>query len=238
MEDSEYDWTALDWKSPKGQLLVRFTAVHEAGHAVARWYLERTQYLGRRYVCPYVEHVTISREGEPVVGSCGTINADRAGLVAADPFCFPMGGIQFADDIPTAERRRFAKLFHTSAMADIIFTMAGPIAEQIHKAALDRRLYDEPCTDADDWLATESDDDFAAGIEEGTDCWQVEQRIPMLGRRWRLHLERCFTTADHIVRQHQAHIHALADALVERGTVEGDEAWRLFDEIGAPIRPD
>jgi ATP-dependent Zn protease len=66
----------------------------------------------------------------------------------------------------------------------------------------------------------------------GTDGWMVEHCITLLGRRWRLHLERAFALSDQIVRSHQPHIHALAKALTERGLIEGEEVEQIFAAQG------
>jgi hypothetical protein len=163
---------------------------------------------------------------------------DGSGLCAAEPCILPFISPvrKLEDGLSKRQRKALARSVRLLACADIIIAMAGPIAEHIHLSSLaDAKEWDEPYEDATDWRWQEKDRAFAAeGGEEGTDSWQVEQRIEMLGRRWRLHLDRAFGLADRIVRNHQPHIHALASALVERGMIDGDEIEEMFDGIRRP----
>jgi len=173
MDDFQEAWRKADPKI-KAEMLYRW-AVHEAGHAVARWVLDQRNYIG--HPLPLLRHVAISLDGGPIPGSHG-VHTDLNGVCAADPcFFWPTDDpLSRGYPIPLPVVRRLVS-------ADVIHTMAGPIAEKIH----DGESYD----DAEHWRCDESDRAFAAyGGEEGTDGWQVEQRIPLLGRRWRLHLDR------------------------------------------------
>jgi hypothetical protein len=107
------------------------------------------------------------------------------------------------------------------ACADIVYTMAGPIAEAIHDG--------HPYEDWLDWLWSEDDRASLAGCKIGTDSWQVQCMIAVLGRRWRLHTEGSFSLADQIVRNHQPRIHALAEALTERGLIDGEEVEAILE---------
>lgn len=218
------------WRSPAGQAVVRAYAIHEAGHAVGRWYLDRTRFVGRNFFFPELRHVMISREGEPVKGRLSD-EANFGGVCSGDPCTSP--DLRSLADVyklmPTKEQRRRIRAWRQMALADIIYTMAGPIAEEIHRAC------GEEFENAGDWLDVLGDEVLHDECEgEGTDWWQVMQRIPLLGRRWRLHLDRAFELADRVVRDHQQHVEALADALVDRGLVEGDDVMNLFDRIGPP----
>jgi hypothetical protein len=204
----------------KAELLYR-CGVHEAGHAVAWWALDQMRYLGRYVTLPHLSHVAISLDGGEIQGSRG-MHADLDGVCAADPcFWWP-----WTDPLP----RDFsmARGARRSASCDIVRTMAGPIAERFHDG--------DPYQDAYHWRCEESERSLdAEGGERGTDSWHVECSIAVLGRRWRLHLERAFALADQIVRGHQPHIHALAKALVTRGLVEGEEVEAIFQAQGAVL---
>lgn len=123
------------------------------------------------------------------------------------------------------------------ASADIVHIMAGPIAQAIHDTAADVDGWQSTIEDAADWLSREADNAIGTydGDASGTDWWQVDKRIPLLGRRWRLHLDNAFTLADHIVRSHQAHVDALTGALVERRKLDGQAAWDVLDSVGDPV---
>jgi hypothetical protein len=197
--------------------VVALTAVHESGHAVARWCLDRSGFLGHAF--PRLRHVEISRTGEPVGGF--------AGVCVGSPCIMPGMRFVFGDEYTPARRRWFAAQVRRSATADCAHIMAGPISEALHSD-------DEgPIEDASDWLRRQEDEASLSDDEVGTDFWNVDQRIPLLGRRWRLHLDRAFWLADQIVRGHQPHIEALASALIARGMIRGAEVEQLFDRIAA-----
>jgi hypothetical protein len=219
MEDFKTAWRNADPKI-RAELTYRW-GVHEAGHAVARWALDQMGYLGRYATLPCLKHVAINLDGGGVEGS-REMRSDLNGVCAADPcFFWPTNApLPKNYPIPPSVVRRLA-------CADIIHTMAGPIAEMLH----DGVPYENACG----WRWGEIDraSDAAEG-ERGTDSWHVECKIALLGRRWRLHLERAFQLADRIVRDHQPHIRTLAAALVERGVIGGEEVEAIFDAIGLP----
>lgn len=209
---------------------LRETAIHEAGHAVARWWLDRTQFLGRGYIFPDLDHVAVMLdEGEALYDARGFEVPASVGICAADALMQPaierIISKQAPPHINTPARRRFLR---QAAAADCAQTMAGPIAEHLARG--------EPLADWADWHQRIGEEDFAEGHEEGTDHWRVWQRQPFLGRRWRLHLQRAFETADHIVRRHQPHIEALAAALALHGEIDGEEVYRLFDDAGPAVK--
>jgi hypothetical protein len=204
----------------KADMLYRW-GVHEAGHAVARWALDQMNYLG--YPLPALRHVAVSLDGKGVLGS-GGMRADLNGVCAAGPCFFwptehPLPKDYF---IPMRVVRRLVT-------ADMVYTMAGPIAQQIHD--------NDPYEDASHWRWDQHEhaELVVGNAGPGGDSWLVEHSINLLGRRWRLHLERAFALADQIVRTHQTHIHTLAKALTERGLIDGEEVEQIFAAQGSPV---
>ena len=215
-------WQRVDPES-KAKILYR-SAVHEAGHAVAVWYLDQVRYLGRYFTMPHLHHVAISLEGGGVRGVRGP--RDDAGGIVALGDRFPRSPRMPADyPVSTALVRR-------SVIAMAIAAMAGPIAAQAHDDSTYTRERWRDWTarsieNADDWRGHAADYEVAADDGE----YVAEKLIPLLGRRWRLHLDRAFTMADRIVRGHQLHIETLATALIARGLIEGEEVEAIFREI-------
>jgi hypothetical protein len=99
---------------------------------------------------------------------------------------------------------------------------AGPIAEA--------RNAGDSWLDEFDWRLSVDDP------ESCTDLQRVEGTIPKLGRRWRAHLDRAWTRADGIVDRHWRQIRKLAAALLQRGDVEGEEAFTICDAAGPASR--
>jgi hypothetical protein len=214
VDDFQEAWRKADPKI-RAEMLYRW-GVHEAGHAVARWTLDRMNYIG--HPLPVLRHVAISLDGGPIPGSRG-LHTNLNGVCAAHPCFFWPWRAPLPRSCPTPPR-----MVRRLVTADVAHTMAGPIAEKIHDG--------EPYADADHWLCEESELAWIAEDgEEGTDSWQVERCIALFGRRWRLHLDRAFALADQIVRTHQPHIHALAKALTERGLIEGEEIKEIFARV-------
>jgi hypothetical protein len=133
------------------------------------------------------------------------------------------------------DRRRDRKEWQDVAYKKIIHAMAGPVAEVIcdNKKA-DQRLLAIPV-----WMLTDHKAATRAFsvvyrevFSEGSDWWHVQQYIPMLGRRWRLHMKRAFKRTMKLVSDHPLHIGFLAGALVKRGRIEGDDVRATFMAAG------
>jgi hypothetical protein len=160
---------------------------------VARWYLDRTRYIG--HMMPGLRHVAVSLNGEPLMTGRGQLRHDLDGLCAGDfcilPFKPSKGNLH---GWAKKEREAFARAWRRRASADIIHVMAGPIADAIYASSIDEDVgwMSDPYANATDWRWLEADRAFEAeGGERGSDSWQVEQRIDLLGRRWRLHIWHC-----------------------------------------------
>jgi hypothetical protein len=138
-------------KSEKRALLY-VTAVHEAGHAVARWYLDRTNYLG--YCMPPTQHVAVSLNGEPLRPGRFVLRNDVSGLYAGEPCILPFISLvrKLEDGLSKRQLKALARSVRLLACADIIIVMAGPIAEHIHLSSLaDAKEWDQPYEDATAW---------------------------------------------------------------------------------------
>jgi len=111
-------------------------------------------------------------------------------------------------------------------MAEVTTIYAGPLAEARYHD--DAELYDE--WDWFDYLDNNQEDAW----ETCTDWKHIIHARPKLGRRWRLHMDRAWARAVRIVRDHPAHIEALAAALLERSLLDGEEVFAILD-AGPPV---
>ena len=208
---------------------IRERANHEAAHAVAWWWLDKRHFLGRNYVFPRLDHVAVMRtEGDALRSAPGFEVPASVGLCAGDAM-MPQAIVRATlEQPPGLNAREHRKFMRRAAFADCVHIMAGTIAEYLERG--------EPILswqDWDDWVAELSHLD---GCAYSGDHWLVWQRVPFLGRHWRLLLRQAFELADDIVRCHPWHIYEIADALMWHGQVDGKEVYRLFDAAGPAVR--
>lgn len=217
-------------------------AHHEAGHAVGWWWLDRSRFLGRKFFFPVIEDVQISLDGRAISPSIAvekmTGTVQLSGKLVTAPW-ETLASMMPPDDPWGRDPTQLGRFQRRRAQGDLIHIMCGPVAETLHdgwgfKDAQQWRDWEED-QEEDGW---DDEDDQGRPGYKGSDYWQVEDRIPYLGRRWRLHLTRAFETADQIVREHQPHIKALAHELVTHGRVEGEDVYALFDELVEELEAD
>ena len=201
-----------DWDGHLGSV-----AAHEAGHAVGWWWIDRSGFMGRRFVCPTIREVRVALDGV-------FIEADGTAGVSSTSSTLITPGELLPSEIPPnsfiKDPTRYGRLQRRRAKGDIIHIMCGPIAQFLHDGA--------SIKDAWEWLGVADHDEDV----DGSDGLEVERRIRYLGRRWRLHFTRAFELADRVVRNHRPYIRALASELVARGRVDGEDVYTLFERVG------
>jgi len=222
------EWAELFQNSPPEIQAAHLLKVahHEAGHAVAAWWIKRSAYLGRRWLVPDIEAVAISLDGERIMGvPGGDVREENGGIVRGEPFVYSWEPVDIAplasEDMPDGWAEKFVRFRRLRARADVVRLMAGPIAERIHTG--------DPFQAAWHWLQDIADEEL---FEEDphSDRGQVLHRINYMGRRWRFHLDLAFETADRLVRANGPGVAALAEALLERGLIGGEEAFTILNE--------
>jgi hypothetical protein len=196
----------------KSEALRFLAAIHESGHVVAYWAIERMFYRGH-FGGPHLRYVHVYSEASE--------NGSRLnGLVTSGG---TFDGQQYVNP------KKIKRFLRERACVDIAVTMAGPISEAIYCNRLDSRRW-PLIRNSGKWMEYTSIYGGGDGHEHG-DLKSVKTYIPLLGRRWRMHLQRAFVLSDKLVREHQPYIYALAKKLHRRGRLKGKEIKAIFERV-------
>jgi len=208
--------------TPRRGPVPRWVAVHEAGHAVAGWAMQRALGLeGYRFQRILVRSAEEVAAGAHVTGLGCRVNC--LGMVEETARYQPVGhyvpdGMQSAAS--RAERGRMIAAWRNNMEADVIELLAGTLAE-----ARCRRIA------RTEVLRSGGRGDYALALRKAHDFARDEHELGrLMNGLWR--------RAATLLRDpaHWAAVGALADALLERHTLDGAEACTLIEQAVAAWR--
>lgn len=198
---------------------LRYTAIHEAGHAVASWAMQKE--LGRHW--QQLRNImvrTLDEVNERLFDRHGRMLEGLGNVETSDRFCMVTGPrLLERDTLPDggleSEADHGARVEHCRKLmeADVIDTLAGPLAEARyrHRSHIALFLFEGG---RDDWKAANACLESFHGPNSGARLDALLKRSARVindKRHWRA-------------------IEALADSLVERRFLLADEAVRIIEE--------
>jgi hypothetical protein len=190
------------------------TAFHEAGHAVAIWWHDRRRKVDDIW---HLETVVIRRDPDEPYTLNNVVRDDASGSCLARPLLWLDPSL--SSSLARSHRRYIVR----ARVAELAMLYAGPIAGGL--------VSGDSWDDELDWH-TSAWDSYELPPEENSDLERIECLIDKMGQRWRAHFTRAWWRATHIVQAHQPHIKSLADVLIERDRIDGEEVFETFDRAG------